>query len=168
MERSVFRFMGKHLYAQESAMSSGFTEKRDGNPFNGSDSVSASMRRRQPLRDILNRKMKEAGVSPPDIVRLAQEKGLTIGKTTINDVLTGTSQNPGIYTVEALAVGMNLSPEQFTAEILGGRTDDPNFKGSQFAMLNEIYKSMTPSQRQKADAHIEGILFQLQRIKNQR
>lgn len=162
--------MGKHLYAQDSDVSSDFygvAEKRDGNPFRRSDSLSASMRRRQLLSDILDRKMKETGLRAPDIVKNALARGATIGKSTINDALDGTTKNPGIYTLEAVALGLSLSPESFMAEILGSRADDPSFKGSQFAMLNEIYKSMTSAQRKLAEPHIEALLFQLQRLKNQ-
>lgn len=160
--------MGQHLTLFKKQSQEFISSKSVGIPSNDSDSLCASMRRRQPIKDILSRRMKEAGVSPPDMVRRALERGGEIGKTSINDMLNGTTRNPGIFTVGAAALGMNLPPSLLAAEILGDLTDDPNFKGSQLAIAYEIYRSMTPTQRKMADPHIEALLFLFQRIKDQK
>lgn len=160
--------MGKAHYTLLNFTSSGISSKSVGIQSDGSDMLAASMRRRSPIKEILARKMREADVSPYDIVRNAAGKGVKIGRTSITEILNGNTQNPGIFTLEPIALGLHLSPEQFMAEILGSRADDPNFKGSQFAMLYEIYKGMTPTQRAKAEPHVDGLLLQLSHIKNQK
>lgn len=125
------------------------------------------MRRRLPPGEILSRNLKEAGVTVPEAVRRAIAKGYKISNNTLNYILRNETENPGLFTIEAIAVAINKAPEQLAAEFFGIRSDDPNFKGSQFAMLNEFYKGLTPQQKQKAGPFIDGLLLQLQHIKNQ-
>jgi transcriptional regulator with XRE-family HTH domain len=124
------------------------------------------MRRRLPPGEILSRNLKEAGVTVPEAVRRALAKGYKISNNTLNYILRDETENPGLFTIEAIAVAINKAPEQLAAEFFGIRSDDPNFKGSQFAMLHEFYKGLTPQQKQKAGPFIDGLLLQLQHIKN--
>jgi transcriptional regulator with XRE-family HTH domain len=113
--------------------------------------------------------MKEAGgITVPEIVRRAAAKGYDISPNTINYILRGATKNPGIFTIEAIAVALEKAPEQLTAEFLGFRSDDPSFKSSQFAMLDSVYKSMAPSQKPKADPHVEALMLVFQHIKSQK
>lgn len=127
------------------------------------------MPRRLTAKDVLARKMREAGgITPPEISRRAAAKGYSVSPTAIKEILKGNTTNPGLVTLEAVAAGMDLSPIEFIAEMLGDRTEDVNFKASRFAVAAELFKLLTPTQQLKADPHIEGLLFQLQRIRSQR
>lgn len=134
---------------------------------NDSDMLSALMRRADALREVLTRKLKEAGgITPAELSR--QTKG-DVSPTAIKEILRGNTKNPGMFTVVDIAEkGLGLSALAFIAEVLGDKTDDPNFKAGQFATLAELYKGMTSAQRQKADVFIGGLLLQFRHIKNQK
>lgn len=136
----------------------------------GSAKLAPMVRRKVSVRDILARKMREAGgITPPEISRRAAEKGYVVSPTAIKEMLReGGTENPGLFTLEAIAVGLNLSPVQFVAELLGDRTEDSNFKAGKFAVNADLYKGMTPTQKQKADPLIDGLTWQLQHIKTQK
>lgn len=131
-----------------------------------SDMLSETMRRNDSVKEVLARKMREAGeITPPEVSRQSKAK---VSPTAIKEILRGRTKNPGLYTLVDIGEALNLSPLQFIAEILGDRTDDPNFKAGQFSALADLYKGMTPAQRQKADVFIGGLLLQLRHIKNQK
>lgn len=133
------------------------------------DSLCATMRRRPLLKDVLARKMRENGIeSAAELSRRAAERGKSISPTAIKEILRGNTTAPSIDTLEAAAIGMNMNPLQLIAEILGDKTEDPNFKTGQFAVLADLVRSMTPSQRAKAEPHIDGLTLQLTHIKNQK
>lgn len=134
----------------------------------GSDRLRNAMRRRLPPGEILSRNLKEAGVTVPEAVRRAVAKGYKISNNTLNYILRNETENPGLFTIEAIAVAIDKAPEQLAAEFFGIRSDDPNFKGSQFAMLHEFYKGLTPLQRQKAEPFIGSLMRELQFIKTQK
>lgn len=153
-------------YGKAKILSSTISDLLVGKSSVGSGRLGEPMRKRQPVSDILDQKMKELGIKTPDIVRVSTAKGNPAPKSTIRSILDGDVPNPGIFTLESIALGMNMSPEQLAADILGSRADDPAFKGSQFAILLEMYKSMSPAQRERADPHIAGLLLQFQHIRN--
>lgn len=135
-----------------------------------SDKIPPMVRRKVSVKDILARKMRAAGgITPPGISRRAAEKGYAVSPTAIKEMLReGGTENPGLFTLEAIAVGLNLSPVQFVAEMLGDRTEDSNFKAGKFAVNADLYKGMTPTQQQRADPLIDGLTWQLQHIKTQK
>lgn len=106
-------------------------------------------------------------MSVPEICRRAEAKGYSISVTGVKFILSGTTKNPQIFTLEAIAIGMDIPPVAFIAEILGDRSEDPGFKGSQFGLLFEVFKEIPQSQRYKADPHVDGLLLQLRHIKAQ-
>ncbi len=131
-------------------------------------SLDQPMRRKLPVKDVLARKMREAGgITPPELSRRAAEKGYQVSPTAIKEILRGATQNPGYLTLEAIALGLNLSPVHFIADMLGSGTDDPNFKAGKLAVAHELYKGMTNGQRVKAEPLMDGLIWQLQHIKNQ-
>lgn len=132
-----------------------------------SDRLRTPMRRRPLPGEVLSKNLKESGLSVPELVRRAAAKGYDVSRNTINYILRNETKNPGVFTVEAIAVALEKAPEQLAAEFLGVRSDDPGFKASQFAMLSELYKGMTAAQKQKADERIADFLLLLQHIKTQ-
>lgn len=132
------------------------------------DRVRTPMRRRLPPNEVLSRNMKEKGISAPELVRRAAAKGYEISRNTINYILRGDTENPGLFTIEAIAVALEKAPEQLAAEFFGLKSDDPTFKGSQFAMLHEFYQSFTPSQKQRAEQRMSDLLLVFQHIKSQK
>lgn len=168
MALAEFRFMG----AENSTANADTSSKKmqyKGNLLHGdSDRLRNAMPRRLPPGEILSRNLKEAGVTVPEAVRRAVAKGYDISNNTLNYILRDQTQNPGLFTIEAIAVAINKAPEQLAAEFYGIRSDDPNFKGSQFAMIAETYKDLTPSQKQKAEPFIGQLMRELQFIKSQK
>lgn len=133
----------------------------------GFDRLGTRMRRRPLPGEVLSKNLKESGLSVPELVRRAAAKGYDVSRNTVNYILRNETKNPGVFTVEAIAVALEKAPEQLAAEFLGVRSDDPGFKASQFAMLSELYKGMTTAQKQKADERIADFLLLLQHIKSQ-
>lgn len=124
------------------------------------------MRHSDIISDVLARKMREAGgITPPELSRQSKNE---VSPTAIKEILRGNTQNPGIFTLVEIAKALHISPLQFLAEIVGDRTDDPKYKAGQFPALDDIYRGMTPAQRQKADVHLDGLLLQFRHIKNQK
>lgn len=132
-----------------------------------SDNLPHAMRRRPHVKEVLVRKIKESGILVPDICRRAEAKGYSVSVSAIKFILNGSTKNPQIYTLEAIAVGLDVSPLSFIAEVLGIRADDPNLLAGQFAVLQDVYKEIPLSQRPKADAFIDGLMLQLKHIKAQ-
>jgi len=166
---------GFRLMATENSRSNRICQQKtlsDGDNFQSQDSVRLGrmVRRKVSVRDVLARKMREAGgITPPEISRRAAEKGYLVSPTAIKEMLReGGTENPGLFTLEAVALGLNVSPMQLAAELLGDRTDDPNFKSGKFAVAAEMFKGMTAAQKQRAEPLIDGLTWQLQHIKNQK
>lgn len=129
-------------------------------------SVFPSMRRRPSAEEVLNRNIKEAGgISPPEIVRRAEAKGFEIARNTINFIKNGQTSDPGIFTIEKIAAGLDKPAVQLAAEFLGVSINDPAFKGTQFAMLWDFYNGLTPTQKQRADQQLEVLMLALSHIK---
>jgi len=123
------------------------------------------MRRRPPVKEVLARKIKENDTNAEEIARRATEKGYKVAASTIKQILSGSTGNPQVFTLEAIAKGMGISALDLVSEILGDKTDDPGFKASLFATLFEVYKEIPAAQRTKADPHVDGLLLQLKHIK---
>lgn len=125
------------------------------------------MRRRPPVKEVISRRMKQIGRdSPVAVARRAAERGAHLHQSTLKQILGGSTKSPTLSTCEAIALGLDLPPLQFIAELLGDRTDDPAVKASKFTNIADIYRDLTPSQKLKADAFIDGLLVQLHHIRN--
>lgn len=122
---------------------------------------------RVPIRDVLLRRMREAGgINVPELARRAAARRRPISETAIKSILQGKTGDPQVSTLEAVAVGLDLSPLRFIAEVLGINPDDPALKAEDFRLAHELYKDLTPTQQQKASHHIAGLLVNLKYIKN--
>lgn len=132
-----------------------------------SDTLLRAMRRRPHVKEVLAKRIKESGLSVPDICRRAETKGYPVSVSAIKFILNGATKNPSIFTLEAIAIGMDIPPLSFIAEVLGIRGDDPNLLAGKFAVLLDVYKEIPASQRSKADAFIDGLMLQLKHIKAQ-
>lgn len=152
--------------AHKTVSSTKMTQKGKILPFD-SDRLSPPMRRRPPVKEVLNRRMKQTGATPAAIEKRASQKGAVVSDSTVKTILRGESQNAGVFTWEAIALGMDIPPLQLISELLGENGDDPQVKSGQFSVLQGVYKELTPAQRAKADIFLEGWLVILQHIKNQ-
>lgn len=138
-------------------------------PSRYSARLSPPMPRRPSIRDVLARKMRDkGGITTAELCRRARAKGYSVSTTAINEMLRGKTTNPGIVTLDAAAAGLDLSTVEFVAEILGDKTEDANFKMGRFGAAAELFKSLTPTQQLKAEPFIDGLLLQMQHIKNQK
>lgn len=126
-----------------------------------------AMRRRASAKEVIAKKIRESGLSVPEICRRAGAKGHSISVTAVKMILNGSTKNPGVYTIEAIGAGLDLAPLTLMAEILGSSSDDPNLKVGQLGVIAEVYKELTHSQRTKADPFVDGLLLQLKHIKGQ-
>lgn len=132
-----------------------------------SDRLRPEMRRRQAPKDILSKKMKDLSRNAPAIKERAAERRLSVSAETVKAILRGDSSNAGIFTWEAIAAGLDIPPLQLFAELLGESADDPQVGIGQFALLHELYKELTPTQKAKADVLIGALRRELQFIKTQ-
>ena len=135
---------------------------------NDSDMLPPAMRRRQPVKDILNQRMKQSGRNTPAVARRATEKGAKLSESTLKMILNGNTTNPGVFTLSAIAQGMDIPSLHFIAEVLGESLDDPALRSGRLAPAVELYKEMTPSQRQRAEHLLDTLVREFQYIKNQR
>ena len=126
-----------------------------------------AMRRRASAKEVIVKRIKESGLKVPEICRRAKARNHPISVTAVKWILNGSTKNPGVYTIEAIAIGLDITPLVLMAEILGDRSEDPNLRVGNFAVLVDIYKELTGSQKTKADAFVDGLLLQLKHIKSQ-
>lgn len=123
--------------------------------------------RKPPIKEILNRRMKEAGVpSAAELSRRAKAKNRPISETGVKAILQGGTKDPQVFTVDAVAAGLDISPLRLFAEILGIDPDDPSLKADDWRVLWETYRDLTPSQQQKANPHVGGLLTIMRNIRN--
>lgn len=102
-----------------------------------------------PLGDYVRRVMQENGLDYVRVSKMAGKRGAAIGKTAIQQIVQGSTTNPGIYTVRALALGLGRPIEELIAAALGIQpTDTGTYKSSDFANLDAMYHQLPlPEQR---------------------
>ena len=125
--------------------------------------------RKVPINEILSRRMKEAGVpTAAELSRRTAAKRKPLSETAIKAILKrdGGTKDPGIFTVDSLAEGLEISTLRLSAEILAIDPDDPALRNEDLRMVGEIIKDLTPAQLAAAKPHIAGLLVLLKNIKN--
>lgn len=126
--------------------------------------------RRVPVKDVVARRMKDAGVpSAAELARRAAAKNRQISETAIKAILRqGGTEDPQVSTVDAIAAGLDMSPVRLFAEILGINPDDPALKADDFRVLWETFRDLSPAQQQRAIPHVTGLLVVFRHIKGQK
>lgn len=120
-----------------------------------------------PIKEVLLRRMDEAGVNTPGLAARSKAKRVPVSETAIKSIRQGHTRDPQLSTVEGITAGLEISTLRFIAEVLGIDPDDPVLKGEDFRLAWEVYKDMSPSQQQQAKPFVSGLVVQLKHIKNQ-
>jgi transcriptional regulator with XRE-family HTH domain len=122
------------------------------------------------LGDYVRRVMQENGLDYVRVSKIASRRGASIGKTAVQQIVQGSTTNPGIFTVRALALGLGRPVEEVIAAALGtALVDSNNYKASDFANLADLYRQLPlPEQRgfkkywlQVMEREIRRLLMQL-------
>lgn len=102
-----------------------------------------------PLGDYVRHVMQENGLDYVRVSKIASSRGASIGKTAVQQIVQGSTTNPGIYTVRALALGLGRPVEEVIAAALGTAfIDSNNYRSSDFANLADLYRQLPlPEQR---------------------
>src|SRR5678815_5451319 len=92
-----FRLMATENNRKHAAVSTQILSNDDNFQSQDSGRLGRMVRRKVSVRDVLARKMREAGgITPPEISRRAAEKGYLVSPTAIKEMLReGGTENPG-------------------------------------------------------------------------
>lgn len=122
-----------------------------------------------PLGDYVRRVMQENGLDYVRVSKIAGRRGAPIGKSAIQQIVQGSTTNPGIYTVRALALGLGRPVEELIAVALGTPVVDTNsYKASDWANLAELYRQLPlPEQRGFKRYCIQAMEREIRRILTQ-
>lgn len=134
-----------------------------------SENTSMSTPLDNPLGDYVRRVMRENGLDYARVSKLADRRGAQIGKSAIQQIVQGSTKNPGIYTVRALALGLGKPVEELIAVALGVPTIETNsYKASDFANLADLYRELPlPEQRGFKRYYIQVMEREIRRILTQ-
>lgn len=91
-----------------------------------------------------------AGFSIEALAEVIKKKGLgEIGTSTIRSIEAGVTTNPGVKTLEQIALGLDQSP----ADVIAMWLDDPppeatqRFTKSRFAAMSELFDTLPPGRK---------------------
>lgn len=121
------------------------------------------MPRRETIGSRLYKRRMELGLSLAQVRdKIDHDFKFTIGETTVRVIESDKVPNPGIKTIEALALGLGLDPLQ----VLGlGLDDSPEtesgYKESQFARLWQNYKKLDKEQKAFIDESVEMLITKI-------
>lgn len=111
-----------------------------------------------PLQDYLLEVIAQDGLSYPAIEREAKKKGWSIGRSTVSQIATGETTNPGIFTLVALAHGINRPVEVLILKAIGPYMQDTAaFQKSEVSSLWEMSKQL-PTAEQRFVRHVLQML----------
>jgi transcriptional regulator with XRE-family HTH domain len=123
------------------------------------------MSKRETIGQRLKREREEQELSVPQLAKkIDVDFHFPIGPSTIRDLEGDKTPNPGIKTLESVALGLGLDP----LEIIGLGLDDPpqlepGYTESQFAQLGRTYKKVPKNKRAFADEFTKMLIEQMER-----
>lgn len=96
----------------------------------------------------------------PDLVRkIKTDHGKKIGASTVRDIEKDKSRNPGIKTVEFIALGLGLDPLEVVGLALNNPVEmEPGYKVSQVAQLWKTYSQVAKDRRPFADDYLQTLI----------
>lgn len=95
-----------------------------------------------PLADYVLRVMRENNMTFPDVERVARRRGAKLGKSAVQQIATGKTTNPGIYTLQELAWGLGRPVEEVIAAALGS-AESTGFEKSELVNLWEMSQQVS-------------------------
>jgi transcriptional regulator with XRE-family HTH domain len=104
------------------------------------------------LADALRAAMNRRGVNSRKVAALSGDR---IGHTAIAKLLNAQVGNPGIFTIQAIARGLGVSPLELCAAALGEDVDADRRREHQLAALIRDYRLLSERDRRKLDLLLE-------------
>jgi transcriptional regulator with XRE-family HTH domain len=126
---------------------------------------SASATKRKTIGQSLATARERTGASVPVLVKkILDYYGRDIGESTVRDIEKDKTPNPGIKTIETIALGLGLDPLEVISLGLDSPPEmEPGFKASQFARLWKVYSRVSREKRPFADENIQSLIDKLDR-----
>lgn len=124
------------------------------------------MARRETIGARIKRVRHEQKLTALDVALRAIDVGKHVGESTIRDIESDKSPNPGVKTLEAIALGLGLDP----MGVISLGLDDPpeldrGYSETQFAQLARIYKKVKKENKPFADLLVKMVTEQIDRLR---
>lgn len=123
------------------------------------------MGKRETIGKVLNKARLELGMSVPQLQeKILQDHRAEIGQTTIRDLEKDKTPNPGVKTIEFVALGVGLDPMEVMALALDDPPEqDSGFTETQFGQLHRLYKKVEKDERPFIDEMIKMLREQMEK-----
>lgn len=120
------------------------------------------------LADYLRRVMMENDLTNVAVQNQSRKRGGTLGKSSVDQILQGRTLNPGIFTIQELAWGINRPVEEVLTAALGmPLAESSAFRKSDFANLWDIYRQLPTSEQKVFKRLLEMFYRELVRAMKQ-
>lgn len=123
------------------------------------------MAKRTTIGERLYHARERAGLSVPQLVqRIREVHGRDVGASTVRDIENDKTPNPGIKTVEAMSLGVQLDVLETISLALDNSPEfEKGFKASQFGRLWNGYSKLNKERRTFADEYIQMLIDRIAR-----
>lgn len=119
----------------------------------------------KPLQDYVLRLMRENSLNYPDIERMARRRGGTIGKSSIQSIAKGETENPGINTLVELAWGLSRPVEEVVSVALGNHlTETSIFRKSDYANLWDLQQQLPTTEQRAMKRYLQMMEREMRRV----
>ena len=117
------------------------------------------------LQDYVLRVMRENNLTYPDIEKQSKRRGGTIGKSTVQQVATGKTPNPGIFTLVELAWGLNRPVDEVISIAVGAYTPNTHaFEQSEFMNLWEMFRQLPAGEQRIVKRFLQMLDREIRRL----
>jgi transcriptional regulator with XRE-family HTH domain len=117
------------------------------------------------LADYVLRVMRESGLTFPEVERIARKRGGTIGKSTVQQIASGKTPNPGIFTLRDLAWGLGRPFEEVIRNTVGDMPSEGGaFQKSELANIGEMSKSLPLAEQRMFKRYLQMIEREMLRL----
>lgn len=125
------------------------------------------MAKRQTIGQRISAARLELGLSVPQLVRkISDDHRFDVGASTVRDIEADRTPNPGIKTLEFIAIGVGLAPlETIGLGLDAPPESEPGFRETQFARLANSYKKVKKEKRPFADELVRIVIEQIDRYR---
>jgi len=118
-----------------------------------------------PLSEYVRQVMRDNGLSAEAVAKTAKSRGGEIGRSTVQQIVQGKTPNPGIFTLQDLALGLSVPLEELLTKALGrrvGETQGP--AATEFATLADLYRQLPlPEQRAVKRYYLQALEREMRR-----
>lgn len=118
-----------------------------------------------PLQDYVLKVMMENNLTYPGVARMAKRRGGTIGKTTVQQIASGKTDSPGIYTLVELAWGLGRPIDEVVGAALGVPVSESgHFKKSDFANLFDLFQQLPGGDQRAMKRYLQMMEREMRRV----